>query len=504
MALTALAGASTDVLLPYDCVVANNCVFAANGTIMRKWDSGLLNTVWGIAGPTAAVTFTNGAGALSPTVGYKWQIAFGSVLTSHISSPSSASVSTSAGVSRRYTISGNTTTDAQVDRVYIFRTIDGGSIFFEHPSSPILYTTWTASGFEDNTADSSLTTAVAPLVNQNNPPPASLNPTWFANRVFTTSNNILYYSAFEELVRGIGEESFPPVNQRKLADDITALGVGGQFLMIFTIDKIYRIFGDSLATFRFDTFATGRGCINRAAVTSFAGMCAWLDSSNTVWVTDGTKLKEISYPIRTDISSIVHASAAMTFHISGNINWLILMDGGAGKLYVYDLDTEQWMPPWSVSGITCIHSGQTAAGTRQLFLGRSQRPLVQDTGYQDEGSNYSASATIGLVDIIPEDNPSTYGALDHVELETNTVTASGLAWETDEDPSTATYNTVSSADVTDPPNRTQGASLVEKWYMIYSDPNNKGARRVSIKITWAAANSNFKLYGAALAYKEIE
>ena len=491
---------------PFDFTVSNNHLFFGNGVDMKKYDGSTV-TNWGIAGPSAAVTFTSAAGSLSPVIGYQWVIAWENSGTGHISSPAPVSTTTT-GTSRQYTISGNTTTDTQVDRVRIFRTVDGGSIYFEHPSSPISYVTWTASGFVDNTADSALTSSVAPLPNQNNRPTASKDPVWFANRIWTHIDDTLYYSDFEELVRGVEEESFASTNLRFFGREIFGKKVAGQYLLIFTADVIYRIYGDSLATFRMDKLSDDRGALNPACICSFTatlsagqsiGMVAWLDSSNTVWITDGSAMTEISIPIRPDIASIVHAQAALTYHTTGNAQWLVLMNGGGNELLVYDLDRGQWMPPWPLDTLRAIYSGQTSPGTHQLFLGRNNTPLVQDAGYQDAGSNYTGNAYFGLFDLVPPDQPSMYGVLNHIALETNSVQATTVKYLTDEDPAGATYQTASTA--IDPPNRAQGTNLVEKWYPVLSDPNNKGARRVAMQVNWAAANSSFKLYGVALGYE---
>lgn len=495
---------------PFDFVVSNNFVFFGNGVDMKKYDGSSV-TNWGITGPSAAVTFSSGSGNLSPTIGYRWQIAWENSGTGHISSPSTASFSSGSGSSVKFTFTGNTTADAQVDRVRLFRTIDGGSIFFELPASPIAYATWTANGYEDNTPDppqtassgAVLTNAVAPLVNQNNRPTASQGPVWFANRIWTFINDTLYYSDFEELVRGIEEEAFAQNNLRFFGKEIFALAVAGQYLLIFTADTIYRIYGDTLATFRMDVLAEGKGALNRAAVIAFNGLVAWLDSSNTLWYTDGQSIPDIdlSAPIRPDIASIDHTQAALAYHRNGNAEWLALMDGANGKLYVYDLDTRQWMPPWTVSGCTAIYSGQTQSGTTRLFLAKDGKPLILGTGYQDAGVNYSGAIKTNLFDLVPVDNPSLYGILDHVEIESGTVTTSSVGYLTDEDPAGATY--IQAQAAVNPPNRAQGTNLIESWYMTMGDPNCKGARRVSVQMNWAGANSSFKVYGFALGYEEI-
>ena len=500
----------TSSAIPFDYVVSNDFVFFANATDMKKYD-GTTVTNWGITAPAAAVTFTTSAGSLSPVTGYQWVICFDNSSTGHMSSPSPYSLSTGPQTSLKFTISGNTTSDTQVDKVRFFRTVDGGSIFFEHPSSPITYATWIASGFEDNIPDYDGSVAVAvgapganvaPLPNQNNRPTPSIAPVWFANRIWTGNGDTLYYSGFEEIVRGVEEECFPSTNQRGFGKEITALAVAGEFLLIFTQDTIFRIYGDSLATFRMDKLLSRKGAQNRMAVKAFSYQnqegVAWLDFSNTLWITDGTKsgTNELSKPIRPDIAAIVQASAQLTYHETGNAHWLVLMDGGAGKLRVFDLDTLQWMPPWTISTITAIHSGAVATASYKLMLIKSNAPLAQDANYLDAGAPYVMSMTTNLYDIV--DNISAYGIMDHAEFETGTVALTSLKYLTDEDPASGTYTTIT--QVIDPPNRTPGTALVEKWYSL----RTPSARRISLKADWVEASSNAKVYGFAVAYQKVD
>ncbi len=496
---------------PFDFVVSNNFVFFGNGVDMKKYD-GTSVTNWGITGPAAAVTFSSGSGILSPTVGYQWVIAWGNSATGHISSPSPFSQPTFSGTNMKYTFTGNTTSDTQVDRVHFGRTIDGGSIFFEHPASPITYATWIVSGYEDNTADSVAGSTgvgqpgsnVMPLPNQNNRPTPSHGPVWFANRIWTFINDTLYYSDFEELVRGVEEESFDSINFRFFGKEIFGLAVAGQFLLIFTADTIYRIYGDSLATFRMDVLAEGKGLFNRAAMVSFNGLVAWLDASNTVWYTDGQQIpeKDLSEQIRPDILTITHSTAGMAYYRTGNSRWLLLMDGTAGKAWVYDLDMRQWMPPWVITG-TAIYAGQIRQGTAKLFLARTGVPLALGSSYADGATGYGGAYKTNLFDLVPG-NPSMYGELDHIEVESGTVKPATIGYLTDEDPSGATYTSVADTTGITPPNRTQGSNLVETWYQVHGDPNFRGARRVSIYMTWSSsASTSFKVYGVALGYLPI-
>lgn len=507
---------SSSSLSPFDFAFSNNTLYFGNGTDMRKWDGASgSTTLWGITAPASAITVTPGSGSLSPVVGYQYVICWYNSSTGHLSSPSPISTSTGAGTSQHYVLTGNTTSDGQVDKVKIFRTVDGGSIFYEHPSSPIAYSTWTASGLTDNSADTALsTTSTAPLQNQNNPPTASQGSVWFAGRIWTFSGGNLYYSGYEEIIAGVREESFPPVNFYGFGTQIQALATTDQFLIIFTANAIYRIYGDALTTFRRDTLANGLGARGRANVASTGRIVAWLDATNTVQMTDGVTIKELSVPIRSDIASITQSSAQVSFFQNGVYHWLVLADGGAGVLRVFDLDMGQWMPPWSITpGVTCVRNGETSAGNYVLFLGGGDdKPLYCNFGtYTDEGTSYGANLTTNLFDIVQDSpymsalseadkggftNPAQIGVVDHIEVETNSAALSDLQYLTDEDPTTGSYTSINST-AQGPPRRTQGTNLVETWYM----QNTPGTRRESLKFVWPTSSSNFKFYGFAVAYR---
>lgn len=509
--------------VPFDFVFTNNYLFMGNGTDMRKWDGTSGSTdLWGIVAPASALTINAGSGSLSPTVGYQYVMCWFNTTTGHISSPSPISATTGPGSSQHYVLTGNTTTDPQVSHAKVYRSVDGGSIFYELPNSPVVYATWVSSGLTDNAADpgnpapvlSSISTA--PLPNMNNPPTPSQGCAWFAGRVWTCAGDTVYYSGLEEipLSTGVSEECFPSINQYSFGKQVQGLATTDQFLIIFTANTIFRIYGDQLTTFRRDTLANGLGCRNQAAVASTGRIVAWLDATNTVQMTDGVNIQEISKAIRVDIASITQSTAQLTFYNNGVNHWLVLMDAGSGKLRVFDQDTGQWMPPWSVSGVTAIRNGETAAAAYQLFLGRNKKPLQVGIGsYGDEGVNYSAYAVTNLFDITQDSpymdrlsetdkggftNPTQIGSVDHIELETNAVTLSDVKYLVDEDPANGTYRSIA-ANVQDPPRRRQGAALLEKWYM----QNTPGCRRQSIRFEWAAGASNFKLYGFAVAYKVV-
>src|SRR5207249_4283183 len=79
-----LTSSSTE---PFDFTVSADHVFFGNATDMKKYDGTTL-TGWGITAPSNATSTALGSTGLSPTVGYKYVIAWENSTTGHISSPS--------------------------------------------------------------------------------------------------------------------------------------------------------------------------------------------------------------------------------------------------------------------------------------------------------------------------------------------------------------------------------------------------------------------------------
>lgn len=492
---------------PFDFAVASNHVFFCNGTDMKKYD-GTTATNWGITKPTSAVSTALGAGSLSPTVGYKYVIAWENQTTGHISSPSPEMAAYVVPSSQNVTITGNTTTDTQVTHVRIYRTADGGSIYFEHPSSPVTYATWIASGLTDSSADTALLKTVAPMQDQNNRPTASKGVVWYAGRLWTFTGDTVYHSGWEEIPVDTSDmpvECFPPDNFFSFGQEVTGLDVAGDpsdngVLVVLLGGAVHKISGDTLETFRRGIISKeGYGCRQRAAITSSGKIVAWLTTGDTVHYTDGSMIAELSVPIRPDLTGISHPAAAMTFHDDGLHHWLVLMDGGAGKLRVFDQDREQWMVPWTMDGITAIHSGETSVGVITLLLGRIGTPVqMTPTGYSDDGDAYSASLTLGLTTIAEDPSPESRGYVDYISIERNSYALSDVSLLIDDEPRTGAFTSLF-ANQRNPPYRSDGAGLIERQY-----PTARGpvGRRASVKFDWPAESTNFNLYSFDTAYHE--
>lgn len=497
-------GAATSLV--FDYVEANNFVFFGNGVDMKKYD-GATVTNWGITAPTSVSTTSNAAaGNVPATIGHKYIYAYGVSATGYISDVTGPSA-VIATPSRQWDVTGLKCPDTQCDLIHIYRTEDGGSVYLELSNSPIANpggATWT---IRDNDAEASLQQSrPAPLPGVNAPPPALKGFRFWAGRIWGFKEDSEYFSTFEECTNSVPEECWgqPQTNSRSFGSQVMGNGKTPDFMLVFTTRGIYRIGGDSLNTFSYSQLSANMGVRNRATIAEYDDKVCWLDMSNTVQVTDGYAIAkdDLSLAIRPDIESIVHSTASMAVYSTGKYKWLVLCDGTASKLRVFDLMLGQWNPPWAIVGLTSVGSGQTAAGTFKLWAARFDSAnnvvlAVDHTTYQDENSSYTAELYTNLIQV-NRDNPTAVSVLEYIGLERNAVALTDVGNLTDEDFTTGTYTSIF-ANESEPANRANGTNLIEKWYWA----NTPSSQRVSGYLKWAAATTKFILYSLDLIYRKV-
>ena len=491
---------------PFDFVEANNHVYFGNGTDMKKYD-GTTVTNWGMTGPSVVLTATNLAAGLVPgAIGHTWVYAFGVSATGYVSDISDPSAEVTTPL-RQWTIAGTGSGDPQCDQIHIYRTEDGGATYLELSNSPIANPGAIAWSMVDNDGDENLQqSSPAPEPGVNAPPPALKGFRFAAGRIWGFKDDAIYFTTYEENTSSVPEECWgqPETNSRSFGAEMMGIGVTADFTLAFTARGIYRIGGDSLSTFTYSRLSDSMGCWNRSAIAEFADKVAWLDVSSTIQVTDGYTIAkdDISLPIRPDIESIVHSQASLVCYSAGKYNWLVLGDGGAGKLRVFDLDLKQWNSPWTVDSLQSVGVGQTVAGTVKLFAGKSDGtnslPLsINHSTYADIETGYTAALVINSQRMNP-DNPTSVSNPEYVAIERNAEECSDVSLLTDEDYTTGAYTSIF-INEKDPPNRTPGIDLVEKWYWA----NTPASARVSAQIQWLANTTKFILYTLDIAYRKV-
>lgn len=465
---------------------------------------------------TAAPTVTTSGTGIDAVTGYKYVYCYFNSTTGHISSPSPASLSTGVFANKQVNVTVVASTDTQVNQIRIFRTTDGGDgNFFEVKNSPVANV---SGAYADTTLDVDLSTVTAPTAGFNDPPPASKGFVWYANRIWMFRENKVYATDWEEQNIGVPEESCvsgPAGNFWSYDSEITGLSVASDGILIFTAGTIRKIDGDSLDTFRRTTVSIGIGCRERATICRLGNVTAFLGNTNSIWLTDSATMNEITKFQQATFHGISHSQVSCSFHIKGEERWLLVVDRSHSQTMVYDIEKSRWMPPWSVYGYS-IHSGETTPGNWDLILGHINGRVLRmnESIYTDYGTRYPAFVKLGLQPMVdehigsPEDTkqaddiypqkPSGVAYMEYVGIETGAVEPSDVSYLTDDDRDDAPYTSIL-ANKQDPPLRTQGTRLIEKWYYA----RQPAARRASVRIDWAASETNFRINTITIAYRAM-
>ena len=498
--------------------VALQAINASNAS--TSWSVDFVRiTIYGVGGPSVTTT----AGTLTATVGFQYVFCYGNSNTGHVSSPTPVS-SQIKPVAQGVQVSLTASTDPQVNQIRVFRTTDSvavgttGATFFELPTSPYPNTT---ANITDNAIDTALNQfSIAPLPGFNDPPIPFRGPVYFSGRIWGFVNNQVWFSALEENTIGVPEESFVSGiagNFWNFDQPTQGLAVAGsanaQTLAIFCGGRLYGIVGSSLDTFRKFTISKRRGCRNLTAITELDGMVAWFDSSGQVWSTDGSSMEELGTHIRPDLVGLSASTVSMTFHVSGVAHWLVVSTGA--KLFVYDLDTEQWMPPWTVAA-QYVYSGETSAGNYQLFAATPTASYTASTiSHNDAGATYQMIGKTSLMAVVPDfgtrfsslsvglyDEPSRTGLPCYFQVDTSAAGLGDVSFVADDDPTnSATAYTSISANATTPQiawTRGQGTYLIQNVYGM----TQPLARWIGWQWKSLIADDTFKVYGFFMAYEQ--
>jgi hypothetical protein len=491
-------------------------IFGGTSTATFSVDSVQI-VIYNTGGPI--ITVSGSAGTFSASNGgYEYVYCYFNSNTGHISSPTPPSQPSGNFTSKlNIGIPVIASTDPQVTNIRLFRTTDGGGgVYFEVSGSPYPNATGTIT---DNTADANLSIITAPTFGFNDPPPPQKGMVWFANRIWGFSNNTLYFTDWEEMNIGVPEEgstSGPAGNFYKFASEITGLSVVSDGVLIFLAGSIWKISGDSLSTFWRKNISLGLGCRNRACISSLGGTTAFLANTNSIWTTDSNSLNEISQDIQPTLDNIDSQQASISFHFQGQYRWLLVCDPSHTQSIPFDLNTEKWMPPWSIVG-NAVHSGETSVGTFTLLLGQqTSNKMLQmiPNQFTDNGSFYGASGTTNtlplvnehlssgspIIDLFYPQAPEHVAELEYLGMETNAVLPDSILRMFDDDPNTATYTDIT-ANRVDSPLKTvvQGANVLDKW----TYDRAWSGKRVSVQFNYNPTGQYFKLYTVTLAYKQV-
>lgn len=385
-----------------------NYVYICDGTNLKKWDQTTV-TGWGITAPATAPGISASAGSVTWTSGTTYVFVYKNSTSGHISTASPASGNLGPLTGKEITVTGARSTDAQVDKIDIYRTEDGGSVYYfvaeiANPGAGSF-------SYVDNNADSVLNLAlIAPLAGINAPPPTGLDlVTWHNDRLFGAANNLLYFSSGPDCTNGVQAEAWNPSNVFTLPSKITALASTSQGLLVFTQDDIYVCLGTDTVSYYVIPWQRNYGVLSQNCVAQDGDSVYFYTSKSQLWEITSNGMAEVGFPIGDQLlSTYAPASSYLAIHRSGTDVGLWISDGSA-HLKKWDPRFSSdygWNPTATPSGgVGAIRSIETSVGTWQLMVGlptASGHILKRDTTlYTDDGTSYTCNGIVGSLMVAP-------------------------------------------------------------------------------------------------------
>jgi hypothetical protein len=350
-----------------------------------------------VEGGTGPYTYTYTAGTLDAQSGYVYGYSY-TTIYGHESNVSPLSDNTGIFTAEDPTLLLTASPDPQVTGINVYRTTDGGipdpAIMRLVASLPNVNQT-----YQDSTQDQFLGTQNGPGFLINTPPTPTRGFVWSNGRIYGMVDNKTFYSGFEEVSNGIPEEAWPSGQDGNFyawPAQVGGMAVTENGVDIALSEQVWQISGDSLDTFRKSLIIDRAGAGSPTCINSVGNSVQWVDSAKQIW---SSSLGEIGEPIRLDLTTIQPDTTFIGYHKSGNFNWIYVLDSLNSRLYIYDLDTDQWYPPWTVPA-TAIWSGETAVGELSLLvaIGATVYRLTAGT-YTDALNGYEDDLKMNLIPI---------------------------------------------------------------------------------------------------------
>lgn len=395
--LTKTAGAGRG-----DFLRVGDYVYYCNGVDLKFWDGSTWNK-WGITAPSVTPVATPGAGTLNPQTGFQYVYCYVNTVTGHVSAASPVSANTGCVINQNFSVSYTASADSQVNAIWIFRTADGGGLYYFLASVAN-----TTSSYVDALPDSSLNTNpgfIATFSPNNAPCPANSSlVTWWDGRPWVASKNMVYWAQGPQATIGVGEQSFNlTTNFFKLPIQVTGFAPTSQGLLIFTRDTIWAVTGSGGIYF-INPFQNNLGISNPNAVTQDGDLVFFVTTRGQCF-SISSSLAEIGQPIRQQIALMNQANVSIAIHRNGQDEGFFVSDG-ATKIYRFSMTFGCWSPaaiPTQGAGV--IKSIETSTSVWTLLLGRTTAASFiggrDAANWTDDGGTYACYSTVGSLIIGP-------------------------------------------------------------------------------------------------------
>jgi hypothetical protein len=322
--------------------------------------------------------------------------------TNHLSTLSPTLTVQAPIIGSNVTLQALGSSDTQVDRNDLYRTLDGGGLLLYDTSTANVNgsTNWTIA---DTALDADLNYLLTgPVAHVNDPPPAGMtNITFFMGRMWGAVGNLLYFSGGPDTVNGDGSQAWPPANVFTFAGPINGFAPTSQGLIVLTANDLSVVLGGPQTdTFWVQPLIRNFGVLSPNCVAQEADDVVVYTTQSQLFSISPQGKNELGFNVAPTLATNFNpASSYLAIHRSGQDQGLFISNGST-KVLRYNMNAESWDTlATPANGFGPIASIDTAIGTRSLVSAASSTNIVKrdPTVFADSGTAYSAFATIGSI-----------------------------------------------------------------------------------------------------------
>jgi hypothetical protein len=404
----------------------------------------------------------------------------------------------------RAVLSGATSSDSQIDQIWIWRTVQGGSILLllatiPNPSVGTLGT-W---AYTDYLPDTSLNELIeAPINDANDPPPVGITAlTYHVGRMWGAVGNIVYNSEGPDVTAGNGNTAWNPADVNIYPSSVTRLDPTSYGLTIYTLSDPYLIqgLGTSTSSFVSTPFLKYLGLVSYDAFTVNGGITFLYTSDNQLVSLDPNGgVSEVGFPIGDQFGpgngtgTFNPSTTQITWHISGSQDKGLYVSDSLGTWWrLCPTPSPETGMTWSpkaqpIGGFSCVQSVETTPGTHNLLIApQSSGPILKrdSSVYTDNGQPYNAYFVLGSLVLA---QPGQVAMVESITLDSwLRGNAPTLAVQLDEiAPLSAGLFEPLTSYVPDPPTLDAPQSLYAQRFYLSQTQDPAWCRHLQIQVLW--------------------
>lgn len=310
------------------------------------------------------------------------------------------------------TLTGSFSPDDQIDQMWVWRSVQGGSAATLFLEDQIPSDSGTFSYSELGIPDTSLFIETsAPVGNENNPPPIGMTAlSYHLGRIWGAVGNFVYPSNGSGGT-GNGNTAWNPANFFEFPSSVIRTYPTTNGLFVFTLSDIYVIQGTTTATFFSTPFLLGTGLGNYDGFTVKGALPVFYTTDNQLLTLDPSSgQNEIGVAIgdqfgpNNGTGTFVPSTVRVTWNFSGSQEKAIYVSDFSQNWWRF-LPTPSpepgttWCPMATiVGGFSTVQSVETSPAVHNLLLGpQTSGPILMRSAsvYSDNGSPYNAYAVLG-------------------------------------------------------------------------------------------------------------